>query len=234
MVDSEVRLEALSALCHVPVTSCQSPACGDLPLLSIRGFISATLGRNAGQGGLLIDEDEFFDCRYDFDFTHLTDKETFYRGGELYQRPCGWLRIALRVGDKYPDGNAWLGERGYSTTTCSVAGEWPVSYHGTSKKGAQGIIMCAYQAGPGQRYGRGIYSTPYVDNAVDYSTTFASKKTGKEYQVVLQNRVNPAYRQKHNKGKYWLIPVPKGLTPAEEQQLVDKAIRPYAVLIKQI
>ncbi|KAM9814921.1 uncharacterized protein ACBT44_009927 isoform 2-T2 [Syngnathus typhle] len=209
--------------------------------------------------GLVIDEDEFFDSRYDFDFSDLKDTGTFYRGGEVYRRPCGWLRFALKVctchrqtdrqtdrqtlakrmtlqvWDKYPDGNAWLGERGYrTTTTYSVPGEWPVSYHGTSKNGARAIIVTNYQPGPGQKYGRGVYSTPYLEHAVEYTQTFQSSVTGKNYRVVMQNRVNPAYRERHNGGVYWLLPVPDGLTQEQEQDLVEKAIRPYAVLIKPL
>lgn len=45
----------------------------------------------------IIDEDEFFDPGYDYDFTHLEDTETYHRGGEVYERPCGWNRFALKV-----------------------------------------------------------------------------------------------------------------------------------------
>lgn len=45
----------------------------------------------------IIDEDEFFDPGYDYDFTDLKDTETYYRGGEVYERPCGWYRFALKV-----------------------------------------------------------------------------------------------------------------------------------------
>ncbi|XP_049578446.1 uncharacterized protein [Syngnathus scovelli] len=138
------------------------------------------------------------------------------------------------VWDKYPDGNAWLGERGYRTTTYSIPGEWPVSYHGTSKNGARAIIVTNYQPGPGQKYGRGVYSTPSLEHAAQYTRTFQSSVTGKNYRVVMQNRVNPAYREKHNGGEYWLLPVPDGLTQEQEQDLVEKAIRPYAVLIKPL
>ncbi|XP_061140220.1 uncharacterized protein LOC133157584 isoform X2 [Syngnathus typhle] len=199
-----------------------------------RKVTTTTLCVCSGEG-LVIDEDEFFDSRYDFDFSDLKDTGTFYRGGEVYRRPCGWLRFALKVWDKYPDGNAWLGERGYrTTTTYSVPGEWPVSYHGTSKNGARAIIVTNYQPGPGQKYGRGVYSTPYLEHAVEYTRTFQSSVTGKNYRVVMQNRVNPAYRERHNGGVYWLLPVPDGLTQEQEQDLVEKAIRPYAVLIKPL
>ncbi|XP_057693580.1 uncharacterized protein LOC130916697 isoform X2 [Corythoichthys intestinalis] len=241
MVDSDIRLEALSALCNTPVTSCQAQVLGHGPCLasalpmSVMGFVSAAMGRSGDDGeGLVIDEDEFFDRRYDFDFSKLKDKCTYYRGGEVYHRPCGWLRFALKVWDKYPDGNVWLGERGHCTTTYSKLGEWPVSYHGTSKNGARAIIVTNYQPGPGQKYGRGVYSTPYLEDAVDYTKTFQSKATGKKYRVVMQNRMNPAYREKHNGDKYWLLPIPEGLTQDQEQDLVEKAIRPCAVLIKPL
>ncbi|KAI3370586.1 hypothetical protein L3Q82_007155 [Scortum barcoo] len=47
--------------------------------------------------GHIIDEEEFFDPDYDYDFTDLKDTETFYRGGEVYERPCGWKHYALKV-----------------------------------------------------------------------------------------------------------------------------------------
>ncbi|CAK6977921.1 uncharacterized protein LOC128358581 [Scomber scombrus] len=180
---------------------------------------------------LVIDEDEFFDPKFDYDFRSLKDNETFYRGGEVYERPYGWFRFALKVLNKY-DGNAWLGTRFRSTQ--SVSGEWPVSYHGTSRKGAEGIIEGYYKPGSGQAYGRGIYSTPYIDEAVYYTKTFTSNKTGKTYQVVLQNRINTEYRQKHNNDKYWLVPIPAGTSSTNEQDMVERAIRPYGLLLKEV
>ncbi|KAM9854130.1 uncharacterized protein ACBR49_002756 [Aulostomus maculatus] len=248
MTDRETVLEALSVLCNIPVTSFQAQAqCSTYGAaaaqrttqMPIQNFLLASMGRltggggGGGGGGLIVDEEEFFDKKYDYDFTDLKDTETYYRGGEVYERPCGWERYALKVLDKYPGGNAWLGERGNSTSTESRKGEWPVSYHGTSKKGAHGIIIAKYQPGPGQVYGRGIYSTPYIDEAVDYTKTFTNSK-GKTYQVVLQNRVNPKYREKHNNGKYWLVPIPEGLSEDQEQEIVEKAIRPYAILLKRV
>ncbi|XP_038561403.1 uncharacterized protein LOC119893362 [Micropterus salmoides] len=180
----------------------------------------------------LIDENEFFHPNYDYDFTHLKDTKTYYRGGEVYERPCGWKRFALRVLDKY-DGNTWLGNRYRSTE--SVPGEWPVSYHGTSKEGAEGIIAGFYKPGPRQLYGRGIYSTPNITEAKNYAKTFTSKNDGKRYKVVLQNRINPAYRQKHrNNGDYWLVSIPEGTSVTEEQKMVERAIRPYGLLLREV
>ncbi|KAI3370585.1 hypothetical protein L3Q82_007154 [Scortum barcoo] len=126
---------------------------------------------------------------------------TYSRGGEKYERPYGWYRFGLKVLHKYED-NAWLGPDNRSTA--SAPGEWPVSYHGTSKQGAEGII-------------RGFY-----------------KITGKTYEVVLQNRINPNYRQKHNSDTYYVVPIPEGTSPAEEQKMVERAIRPYGLLLKEV
>lgn len=178
-----------------------------------------------------IDENEFFDPKFDYDFTGLKDTETFYRGGEVYERPCGWTRFALRVLDDYED-NRWLGTQYRSTQSCP--GEWPVSYHGTSKGGAEGIIEGYYKPGPGDVYGRGIYSTPYIAEALWYAKVFTSKKTGKKYKVILQNRINPEYREKHNSEKYWLVRIPKGTSKEEEQRMVERAIRPYGLLLKEV
>ncbi|XP_044048787.1 uncharacterized protein LOC122874668 [Siniperca chuatsi] len=188
--------------------------------------IRTVTGRNH-----IIDENEFFDPRFDYDFTKLKDTETYYRGGEVYERPCGWQRFALKILDKY-DGNTWLGTSYRSTQ--SVPGEWPVSYHGTSKMGADGIIDGYYKPGSGQVYGRGIYSTPYISEAIQYAKTFTSNKTGKKYQVILQNRINPTYRQKHNNDKYWLVPIPEETSTTEEQKMVERAIRPYGLLLKEV
>ncbi|XP_026222138.1 uncharacterized protein LOC113166290 [Anabas testudineus] len=179
----------------------------------------------------IIDENEFFAPEFNYDFTNLQDTETYYRGGEVYERPCGWFRYGLKVLNKYGD-NTWLGTSYRSTQ--SVPGEWPVSFHGTSKEGAEGIIDGYYKPGPGQAYGRGIYSTPYVAEAVHYAKTFTSNKNGKKYKVILQNRINPQYRLKYNNDKYWLIPVPSGLSNEQERVMVERAIRPYGLLLKQV
>uniref|UniRef100_UPI003AABAB8F uncharacterized protein n=1 Tax=Centroberyx gerrardi TaxID=166262 RepID=UPI003AABAB8F len=179
----------------------------------------------------IIDEDDYFDPKYDYDFTRLKDTKTYYRGGEVYERPCGWTRFAIKVLGKYSDGNTWLGNSNRSTQ--SVSGEWPVSYHGTSQDGAEGIVEGHYKAGAGQKYGYGIYSTPLISEAIYYAKTFTSKKNGKRYKVILQNRINPQYREKHNKDKYWLVPIQKGKSLEEMQKIVEKAVRPYGLLLKE-
>ncbi|KAM9769865.1 uncharacterized protein ACNS7B_006225 isoform 3-T3 [Menidia menidia] len=206
--------------------------------LSIEEFVSSVL--NADETRLTsrdtpncyeINEEEFFDQKYDHDFTKLRDTETYRRGGEVYERPCGWYRFGLKVLNKY-DGNEWLGNCYRSTR--SVPGEWPVSYHGTSKRGAEGIIKGFYQPGDGDRFGRGIYSTPYIDVAERYTSEFISKKDRKKYKVILQNRINPKYRRTYNNEEYWLIPIESGLSHYEEEEMVKRAIRPYGLLVKKV
>ncbi|OCL05187.1 hypothetical protein AOQ84DRAFT_323298 [Glonium stellatum] len=61
----------------------------------------------------------FLDLQYNYDFTHVNDNGTsFSRGQEVYKRPCGWLRYALKVNDKF-DSDIWLG-------SSNAAGEWPI------------------------------------------------------------------------------------------------------------
>ena len=182
---------------------------------------------------LFVMDDQFFDPAWDHDFTNIHDTTTLMRGTEVYKRPCGWMRFALKVLEKYPDGNAWLGNAGYRTY--SDPNEWPVTYHGTSLPGAQGIISTYYLTGSGQAYGRGIYSTPDVKVAEThgYVKTFVSQKNGKTYKVCLQNRINQRVRQVCARPEYWLVPIPAG-TPAEsEKNIVLGAIRPYSLLLKK-
>ncbi|KAJ8335263.1 hypothetical protein SKAU_G00409020 [Synaphobranchus kaupii] len=105
VLDGELKLEALSAIVGYPVKS-------------------SKWFQKAIRKELFVNEEDFFDPLYDYDFTHITDgAAAFNRGGERYSRPCGWNRIALKVLGKYKDGDGWLG---------MGASAWPVSYHGTS------------------------------------------------------------------------------------------------------
>ncbi|XP_051729276.1 uncharacterized protein LOC127501364 [Ctenopharyngodon idella] len=127
---------------------------------------------------LFVIPDDFFDQKFDFDFTNMSESKSdeCMRGDEPYKRPYGWMRFALKVRDKYPDGNAWLGTGGWRSR--SAPGEWPVSYHGTDLQGAAGIIQTQYTAGDRQAYGRGIYSSPDINVADVFAKTknFISQK----------------------------------------------------------
>lgn len=183
---------------------------------------------------LFVDLDSFLDPQYDYDFREMSDSSACSRGGEPYKRPVGWYRFALKVKDKYPDGNAWLGSvhwRSYSE-----AGEWPVSFHGTSIEGAKGVASTHYKAGPREAYGRGVYSTPDITIADSYAMTkkFTSKKTRKTYKVIMQNRVNPTKRKIIKDKNFWLIEVPSESTAAQEKEIVESSIRPYGILITEV
>ncbi|KAL7891012.1 hypothetical protein AOLI_G00004880 [Acnodon oligacanthus] len=180
-----------------------------------------------------VDMDEFFDPKFDYNFRRRSKSSTCFRGGEPYTRPWGWYRFALKVLDKYPDGNTWLGPKGWRNE--SAPGEWPVSFHGTSIHGAKAIAETHYRAGPRETYGRGIYSTPVISKAERYamSKRFTSKN-GKTYKVIMQNRINPEKRVETVKADYWLIPVREGTSPAKEKKIVERSIRPYGILIKEV
>ncbi len=180
--------------------------------------------------------DDFFDPKFDFDFTNKSESKSdeCMRGDEPYKRPYGWMRFALKVRDKYPDGNAWLGTDGWRSR--SVPGEWPVSYHGTGFKGAEGIIQTHFKAGDRQAYGRGIYSSPDINVAEVYakSKTFTSQKNGKTYKVIMQNRVDPKKREIIKQKNFWLVPVPEGTSAEKEKEIVESSIRPYGLLLKEV
>lgn len=83
-----------SQLSSALITQIQTGSIRHSPIMAMRA-----LKFNEDKTGKLyiIDEDEFFDAEYDYDFTRLEDTETYYRGGEVYKRPCGWIRFALKV-----------------------------------------------------------------------------------------------------------------------------------------
>lgn len=187
--------------------------------------------------------EEFFDPVYDLDFaqmyTHLSGKQPdpdSKRGNETYMRPYGWKRYGLKIRDKYPDGNAWLGTRRLRNDSDPL--EWPVSYHGTSLEGAKGIFGTHYKVGAKNAYGRGIYSTPKIEVAGQYAETvkrkFKSKTNGNTYEVAIQNRINPVKRVITEKEDYWLVPIPEGTSDEGEREIVESSIRPYGLLLKEV
>ncbi|XP_068566665.1 uncharacterized protein [Cebidichthys violaceus] len=234
-MDSNLKAEVLSSILGQIVKPYDKNLCKTKDnTLSVDDFhLHNLIGRQHGKQ-FFIDGKNFFDSAYDYDFTDLSDSAECTRGEELYQRPKGWYRMALKVKGRYPDGDAWLGTKGWRSH--SVPGEWPVSYHGTSLDGVKGIIRSNYTAGGRALYGRGIYSTPdiHVAEREDYAKTFTSETTGKSYKVILQNRINPEKREICQRSDYWLIPVPKGASAAVEKQIVESSIRPYGILIKEL
>ncbi|KAM4539314.1 uncharacterized protein PAE49_020215 [Odontesthes bonariensis] len=187
-----------------------------------------------------INPDEFFHSQYNYDFTKIKDGDKkFLRGNEQYVRPCGWNRVALRVTNKYGDGDHWLG-------TGNDA--WPVSYQGYNMDGSPGIIL-ARDGNPDDEpnfleasaaalvnektRGNGVYSTPEIKMAEKYCKTFKSKVDGKMYKVLLQNRINPERREKCQRENVWVVYIPEGTNNIQTRAIVQESIRPYGLLLKQ-
>ena len=166
-------------------------------------------------------DDSLLDRNYDYDFRKVVDgSKQFYRGGYLYTRPCGWDRKALKVLGRYGD-NKWLGAGGIRTE--SSEGEWPVSYHGTAKGGNGNIAQEGYLGSRGKKFPfqRGIYTTPSAEVAAKFAPTF--EYSGHTYQVIFQNRVNPANLQilrGAGGAEYWV-------SPRQED------VRPYSICLRE-
>jgi len=128
---------------------------------------------------------------FDYDFSGETDDGNRYMRNKFeYHRPYGWYRYALQVlGHSKYGGDSWLGPGGIRVD--SSGDEWPVSYHGTNMESAKLVAEGGYKAGPGQRFGKGVYSSPSLSMVSRmYAQQFTSK--GSTWKIALQNRVNPA------------------------------------------
>ncbi|KAI2645029.1 3,7-dimethylxanthine N-methyltransferase TCS1 [Labeo rohita] len=240
-VHSNVVLQALSTFTGANVNSLTEET-NDSKELNVFNFLPTTFANTQAVDeidslqdsfpNLFVDLNTFLDPGFDYDFTDLKDNSKCMRGNEPYTRPCGWTRVAIKVLDKYPDGNAWLGTAGWRSY--SVADEWPVSYHGTSMNSAKAIIGDHYKPGSRELYGRGIYSTYDIKEATFYSDAVTCQETGKKYNVLLQNRINPKMRKVCDRKDYWLIEIPAGTPSDKEKEIVEKSIRPYGLLLKEV
>ena len=157
------------------------------------------------------------------------------RGGRDYNPPLGWNGIGLKVLDKYDEGdNTWIGKD-------NSPGEWCVAYHGvgrnrdsdTVKEAIVSIYKSTFNKGsnqvhedcpdifhPGKKVGAGVYVTPNVGTAEEYSGV--SNINGTKYKTVLMVRVKPsAIRHCVDSRDYWVV----NGTPGE--------IRPYRILYKK-
>ena len=173
------------------------------------------LVRRVGDGSVYTLEPGFLDPPYNCDFTHVTDAgQNFKRGEKTYQRPCGWMRVALKVADKYESG-VWLGGISGGIRTGSVDGEWPVSYHGTEKEFAEKIVGNQFKDV------RGVLSTPDPKVAEKYAEIYNFQ--GDLYKVIIQNRINMEDTfHVEGSGKNYFI------------TKNEKNIRPYGILFKKI
>ena len=150
--------------------------------------------------------DDLLDTKYDYDFTNKTDIEKVYsRGGEIYNRPCGWKRMALKVLGKY-ENDSWLGSN-------DDEGVWPVAYHGTNLDGLKGICLNGFDLVKLKRFkfGKGHYTTPYIEIAKSFATEI--RINGQRIIYIIQSRVNPKKIVKRNDEKYWILPSNDDLRP---------------------
>ena len=195
------------------------------------GTIFLLIRTRGGGPDMQLDPNDL-DPSYNYDFTNVSDDgKTYIRGGKVYNRPYGWKRFAIKVLGIYGS-DTWLGPNGMRTE--QAQGEWPVSYHGTKLESAKAIMNTGYKAGPRQLFGKAVYSSPDLNMVfARYAQTFSHK--GNQWEIVLQNRVNPAPDHliiipASNTGvgaDYWL-------SPKQDKDNSVYDIRPYGLLFKKI
>jgi hypothetical protein len=178
-----------------------------------KGCTIQVLSKVVGGYDFYVVRDNLLSPSFDYDFINLSDNgATFVRGMEVYKRPYGWKRIAFNV-EQYGTDRTWLGSVGVSPY------EWPVSYHGTRVEYIENIVSESYRLGVRFAYGVGIYTSPEINIAEQYSREF--DRYNARWKVVLQNRVNPVRLRKCNNNNIWVVPR-------------DEDIRPYGLCIKRV
>ena len=161
-------------------------------------------------GRLKIFEDDLLDPPFDYDFTNINDQGGhFVRGGEVYLRPCGWNRIALKVEGKY-ENDLWLGS---GSDDSNRENEWASAYHGTNLDGLKGISLNGFNLDKLKRglFGWGHYTTPFIEIAEEYATPI--EVNGVKIKYIIQSRVDPKKIIKRNDEKYWILPNNDDLRP---------------------
>ena len=185
--------------------------------------------RAAAEAQVMVLDEDLLDPDFDYDFRNEPNVGRVYeRGGYVYNRPYGWKRLALKTKGKYPPDDAWLGI--LANRTESSNNEWPVSYHGTKREGAEAIAETGYDEDKLKRenFGKGFYSTPDVEVAADFAPRF-DHTDGKRYETIIQNRVNL------NTGHSEIIPVEKTRHRAEYYLTYSSDdLRPYGLCIREV
>ena len=187
--------------------------------------------------------DEYFikECGCDERYLDKKGNTIFYynppdsrRGGEPYEVPVGWMGFGIEVTERYQNEVDWIANDGR-------AGEWAVAYHGFGRSmqsnqikeiiktiihdnlkpgGGQSFAGADDMRHPGQKCGNGVYVTPNIKVAFNYSGFITLGK--KNYRLVIMVRVNPYYlRIPTTQRDYWII-------DGKANQL-----RPYRLLIKE-
>ena len=177
----------------------------------------------------------FFETKYNRDVNDW-EKENFKRGGETYTAPNGWKGFALKVLNKFDNGNnAWLGNEGKED-------EWAIAYHGIGKgnefKKLLNIVLNNLRNGPGQLYeqllnirykrskrtyvGRGVYLAPDINEAERYAQKVKLGNRENDFQFIIMCRVKPS--EIREPGRYpfnWIL------------DASYDCLRPYRILIKE-
>jgi hypothetical protein len=177
----------------------------------------------------------FFEAKYNREINDW-EKKNFKRGGETYTPPYGWKGFALKVLNKFDNGdNSWLGNEGKE-------GEWAIAYHGIGKgnvfKKMINIVLNNLRNGPGQLYeqlvnvrdkdnkrplvGQGVYLAPDIIEAERYAQKVKLGNRENDFQIIIMCRVKPS--EIREAGKYpfnWIL-----------DDNYD-CIRPYRILIKE-
>ena len=177
----------------------------------------------------------FFEIKYNREINDW-EKKNFKRGGETYTPPYGWKGFALRVLNKFDNGdNSWLGNEGKE-------GEWAIAYHGIGKgnefKKMINIVLNNLRNGPGQLYnqlinirdkdnkrpyvGNGVYLAPDINEAERYSQKVKLGFRENNFQLMIMCRVKPS--EIREAGRYpfnWIL-----------DGNYD-CLRPYRILVKE-
>ncbi len=175
---------------------------------------------------------DFFDNKYNR-LTNNWERKNFKRGGEKYKPPYFWKGFALRVLNKFDNGdNTWLGNEGKEN-------EWAIAYHGIGKGNEfnklLNIIKENLKSGPGQlleylpnirekkisQIGIGVYLAPDIKEAEKYSEETIVGQS--RVKFIIMCRVNPKkIRESGNYPVHWIV-----------DGNYD-ALRPYRILVKVI
>ncbi|EGC29570.1 hypothetical protein DICPUDRAFT_84421 [Dictyostelium purpureum] len=156
-----------------------------------------------------------FEPSYDHDFTFIRDvPNQFYRGGRVYNRPCGSKRFALSVLNRFTNYNNWLG---------TDQNSWPVSYHASlSYIDIKNSILSKHPQIQLNSHNE-VLTTPSFELAKTNAHIFTFE--GIKYYIVFQNRINPQSITtiKLNDGnEYW-----KSLATSDH-------LRPYSICIQKV
>ena len=140
--------------------------------------------------------------QYNFIPAHQALKHLPFYSHHYNNTPAGWQQIPL-------------------TNSSNNYHGWQISYHGPKNHNTiANTINQGYDKSLNvtSAYGKGIYSSPYPEDAEGYADTFWWN--GRKIRAIFMNRVNMSYTSIHYNGRYYLT-------------TDDRMIVPVAVLIKQ-